>query len=420
MNPLKRGQGLLRALWHDRRGAYSIVTALMMPLLVGFVGFGTEVGLWFFDHQKMQGAADAAAYSAGLAYNLGNTSGFQTEAKAVAAQYGFIDGSGGTTVTVNQPPTSGSHTATPGAVEVVVQQPQQRLFSAVLASSAVDIAARAVAVGSPGTGCVLSLDRTASVDISAKGTPQVDLNGCSMYDNSNSSTALTDTGNATISALSVSVVGGVSGSVHITTQQGITTGAPPMADPYANVTVPPYTPTCTPPSGPTLSPGVYCGLTIQSNVTLNPGLYIIDGGSFTMNAQANLSGSGVTILLTSHTGTNYPSVTINGGASLNLSAASNATTGPAGFQALQGIVMYMDRNAPVGTSVKLNGGSSQSFNGAIYLPTAAVTFTGGSNTNSGCLQLIGDTIAFGGNANFNLNCTNTGTRPIGGAVALVE
>ena len=77
-------KSMFRALWRDRSGAYSIVTAVMMPVLVGFAGFGTEAGLWYFDHQKMQGAADAAAYSADLAYNLGNTSTFQTEAKAVA------------------------------------------------------------------------------------------------------------------------------------------------------------------------------------------------------------------------------------------------------------------------------------------------------------------------------------------------
>lgn len=409
----------LRTLWRDRSGAFSTVTALMLPVIVGFVGFGTETGLWLYDHQKMQGAADAAAFSAGLAYAAGNTSGYQTEAKAVAAQYSFVDGSGAT-VTVNQPPASGTHTSTPGAIEVIIRQPQTRLFSAVFSSSNVNIAARAVAVGSTGTGCVLSLDPTASVDISAKGTPDVVLNGCALYDNSNSSTALTDTGDATITAQSVSVVGGVSGSVHITATDGIQTGAAPIADPYADVSVPPYTPSCTTPSGSTLNPGVYCGLTIQGNVTLNPGLYIIDGGSFTVNAQANLSGSGVTIVLTSHTGSSYPTVTINGGATVNLSAAPDATTGPAGFQAMQGIVMYMDRNAPVGTSVKLNGGSTQSLLGAVYLPTAAVTFTGGSTINSGCLQLIGDTIAFGGNANFNLNCANAGTRPIGGAVTLVE
>ena len=407
-------------LWRDRRGAYSMITALMLPVLAGFTAFGTEVGLWFYNHQTMQSAADAAAFSAATSDFTGNT-GYASDARAVAARYGFVNGTGNATVTVNKPPATGPNVGTPGAVEVIVSQTQTRLFSAVLTNSTLNISARAVAVsGLNGTGCVLSLDRTASVDISAKGTPDVTLTGCSMYDNSNSSSALTDSGNATITAKSISVVGGISGLNHITTTDGIKTGATPIADPYSNVATPSYSPTCTQPSGSTLNPGVYCGLTIQGNVTLNPGLYVIDGGSLTVNAQASVSGSGVTIVLTSHTGSSYPSVTINGGATVNLSAANDNSTGPAGFQAMQGIVMYMDRNAPVGTSVKLNGGSSQTFNGAIYLPTAATTFTGGSTTNSTCLQLISDTIAFGGNANFAINCANSGTRPIGGSVALVE
>jgi Flp pilus assembly protein TadG len=407
--------GILRDLGRDRRGAYAMATALALPVVTGFAALGTETGLWFYQHQAMQAAADNAAYTAALAQSLGDSSTYATEAKAVAARLGFVDGSNGATVAVNVPPTSGAFTGAAGAVEVVVQQPQARLFSAVFGNAPVNIKARAVAVGSSGTGCVLSLDKTASVDISAKGTPDVTLQGCSLYDNSNSSTALTDSGSATINALSVSVVGGISGSTHITTTNGITTGAAPMADPYANVSPPPYTPSCTTASTSTLNPGVYCGLTVQGNVTLNPGLYVIDGGAFMVNAGATLTGTGVTLVFTSHTGTAYPTVTINGGATVNLSSASDSGNG-----AIPGIVMYMDRNAPIGTAVKLNGGSSQSFNGAVYVPTAAVTFTGGSNTSNGCLQLIGDTIAFGGNANFAIDCTGSGTKPIGSIVALVE
>jgi hypothetical protein len=83
--------------------------------------------------------------------------------------------------------------------------------------------------------------------------------------------------------------------------------------------------------------------------------------------------------------------------------------------------MYMDRNAPTGTRVRLNGGSNQRFQGALYLPKANVTFTGGSSTGTNdCLQLIADTISFGGNANMALNCGSVGTRPMGPPTRLVE
>jgi hypothetical protein len=399
-----------------------MMTALLFPAVAGFAALGTETGLWFYTHQTMQGAADAAAFSAAVAGMSGPSAPYVTQGRAVAARYGYVNGSSGTTVVVNRPPTSGAYAGQATAVEVVIQQPQQRLFSAVVTQAPLSIAARAVALSGTGTGCVLALNRTASVDISAMGNPQVVLNGCSLYDNSSSPTALTVGGAATISALSVSVVGGVSGSEKITTTEGIVTGASPIPDPYADVPLPSYTPGCSTVSSATLSPGVYCGLTIHGAVTMQPGLYVIDGGSFDVNATATLTGSGVTIVFTSSSGSAYPTVRINGGATVDLTAADDSTTGPDGFKALQGLVMYMDRNAPVGTDVRLNGGSTQNFGGAIYLPKANVTFTGGSSTGTGggCLQLIADTIAFGGNADFNINCAAAGTRPIGAPTRLVE
>ena len=80
-------------------------------------------------------------------------------AKAVAAQYGQTDGSGGVTVTVNQPPASGSHMATAGAVEVIVKRTETPFFASFFVNSAA-VASRAVAVAGSGGGkyCVLALD----------------------------------------------------------------------------------------------------------------------------------------------------------------------------------------------------------------------------------------------------------------------
>jgi hypothetical protein len=57
----------------------------------------------------------------------------------------------------------------------------------------------------------------------------------------------------------------------------------------------------------TLNPGVYCGgmqLNVgpgnsgSANVTLNPGIYYLDGGSLTVNAGTTLTGTGVTLVFT--------------------------------------------------------------------------------------------------------------------------
>src|SRR5438034_1052674 len=87
----------------DESGNILMITAILLPVLVGCVGLGLDVGLWLYKHQKMQSAADSAAVSA----VTGNASNPVTEAKAVTATYGFVDGFDGVVVTVNQPPISG-------------------------------------------------------------------------------------------------------------------------------------------------------------------------------------------------------------------------------------------------------------------------------------------------------------------------
>jgi hypothetical protein len=91
----------------------------------------------------------------------------------------------------------------------------------------------------------------------------VSLNACSLYDNSNSAAALSAGGSASISAYSVGVVGGVSGTDNIVTQQGIKTGIGPVTDPYGNDSYPSFS-GCdknnyTAKKTETISPGVYCG-----------------------------------------------------------------------------------------------------------------------------------------------------------------
>ena len=94
----------LRSFHRNQLGGILIISALMLPVLVGAIGLGTDVGVWFFTHQKMQGAADSAAVSAAIANDP------TTEAKAVAASYGFLADSRGVAITVNVPPKSGNYT----------------------------------------------------------------------------------------------------------------------------------------------------------------------------------------------------------------------------------------------------------------------------------------------------------------------
>jgi hypothetical protein len=410
------GRLALRSLIGDRRGGVAVTTGLLVPVLLGFTGLGTEVGIWMYARQSLQGAADSAALSAAVTITAGNANKATGEARLAAAQYGYIDGTGGFSLTINNPPTSGNFAANNKAIEVIVAQPQPRLFTAMFLTGDVTVRARAVSLaGMQGNACVLALDPSAKGALTATGTSSVNLNGCSIAVNSvDPSAALLTQGSAIITTDSANIVGGVtdSGSSKIVATNGITTGAAPTADPYNGTTVPTVG-SCdhtnfSAGGTVTLTPGVFCGgfkLTSGANVTLSPGTYIINGGAFAISGGSTLSGSGVTLVFTGSAATGYASANVNGGATVSLSAP---TTGN-----FAGLAIFADPAAPSSTSFTFNGGSSQNISGAIYAPSAAVTYTGGSTTGANCTQLVARAVTFAGNAVLNQNCAGTGTRNIG-------
>lgn len=430
-------RALARRFVRDRKGGVAVLTAVTLTTLMGFAGLGTEATLWYVAKRNMQGATDAAAYSAAIAESAGQASGaFTAAADAVAKQYGFTNGTGGVVVTVNNPPASGSYTGNASAIEVIVAQPQPLLFASLFMGSSPTVSARAVAAPSSGSGgtanCIIALDKGNVTDLTDSGSAQLNLNSCSLGIDSSSSSALNLSGSATINAQSVSIVGNytTSGSAKLNTTNGVTTGAAPVPDPYANLSIPTYSgcnstnTTVTTSKSYSVSGSVYvfCGglrISGSGNVTLNPGVYIINGGGLSVSGTATLSGSGVTIILTSSTGSSYGTVSISGGASVTLSAPTSGAT--------SGIAFFQDRNAPSSGSNSFSGGSTQSITGVLYFPSQSVTFSGNSgNSAAKCTQLVGYQLTFSGSSTFNANCNGTGVTGMGGnssgggAVSLLE
>jgi Flp pilus assembly protein TadG len=434
----------------DPSGTISVMAAMSLTALIGFAGLGTEVSYWYVQKRDMQSAADSASFSAMAAVKAGETitsgapaSGTPVDAaKATAAQYGFVDGTNGVTVTVNNPPASGPNSSNNNAVEVIITQPQQRLFSSFFMSSNPTIGGRAVsALNGGGTPCVLALNDGNVTDLTVSGNPTLNIPGCDLYVNSsNAGSALNLGGNATINANSTHVVGGINynGGGTLNDSHGTFdyTGSP-VADPFANASFSmpsgcdyssySGTPATLTPANQSNHPGsiVICGgftVNNNTNVTLNPGVYYIDGGSFKING-GSLTGTGVTIVLTG-SGSDYATVTINGNSTVNLNNCdpNNPCAGP-----IKGLAFFQDRNAPpsapVGNGNLFNGGSTMNINGGIYFPNQRVTYTGGAETGgSQCTQLVANTIKVTGETNFQGNCSAiTGvTDGSGQSIALVE
>jgi Flp pilus assembly protein TadG len=407
--------GLAARFMRDRSGAYGVMFGLTAPFFVAALALGSETGSWYSTQLAMQGAADSAAISAAVGLNAGNTN-LTLQADATAASYKFVNGASGTVVTVNNPPLSGSYVANTGAVEVIIKQPQKNLFSSLFLKSPVVIQGRAVAVSS--VPCVIALSQTPLVSlvtgIAAAAFANVLADQCTVADNSPGLLALTVALFSSVTAQKVKVVGsGV--SILGTITPAAVTGAPATPDPFKGTTIPDISGmSCDPNSGKTisgtvtLSPGRYCGglgVSGTGNVTLSPGTYYMDvatglvgGFGLSVLLGGKLTGTGVTIVLTSSALVNLPGLSLLG--TVNLTAPSSGQ--------YAGLVLFEDRPALLGVlpGPNLAFALSPAVNlvGTIYAPHSVVSYAvnGGTTHTGQCTRLIADTLVFAaGGASFS-------------------
>ena len=419
-----RVSSFLSGLTADRGGAIFIMFALLLPVILGFIGLGVEVAFWYQAKRGLQTAADAAAIAGAYEVWDGNS-----ESAAYTAALREAERNWSATFDSSEfdndimPPTSGSYSGDSSAVEVELSKSVNLMFLGYLMStSSVTINARAVGtLGTKSTACVLSLSESSSATtFSISGNATVDMSGCSVAVNGaatsadGGSDALTVSGATTnLTAECYNVVGGVSGAEDITTSCSTPgTGGHAVTDPYAydasddplpepdpdDLSVKCASSPCTY-SDTTIDPGIYDGITLQGNITMNPGVYYIKGHNFRVNANANVIGSDVTIFLTSDdAGTTWPSVSVIGNSEMDLTAPTT------GDQA--GVVFYQDRDTPTSenTTASFLGGSDMELEGALYFPAADLSYSGGSLFDSECIQIVAYEVSIAGDAYLDNNC----------------
>jgi hypothetical protein len=411
----------LRRLCRDETGATLATTAMLLVVLLGFVGLGLDLGVAYTARRQAQNAADSAALSAATAAAAGGTD-LVVQAQAVAAQYGLSDGVGGVSVQVNNPPLAGLHAGDASAVEVIISRPGMGFFSTLFQPTPASIGARAVATNGvgAGSGCLVALDPKASQAVLFNGIPTVNLINCTLYDNSADRNALLANGEVTVTAFGVDVVGGILKNGTVTLDANVQTGVSAVADPYAGVDVPAYS-GCNK-TGEVVNAGrqtynasgstpyVFCGgiLVNAGSAAFGPGVYIINGGSFTLNGSTSATATGATFILT-----NGASLVFNAAANVNFSAPTSGLTA--------GLVIFADRKS-TGGPVTINAGATQVYTGAIYTPNRQLILNGGTTiANSRCTQIIADTLTVNGDIALQTNCAGTGVRPVGSsAPKLVE
>ena len=345
----------------DESGQALVVTALTMTLLIASLGMAVDIGMLFRAKRQLQTAADAAATAGALraSYKLPAA----PAADSAATANGVQNGVNGTTITVNDPPQSGTF-ASSNYVQVVIQQPTPTFFMSLFGVHSVPVTAQAIASDAhSGSGCIY-LMAPSGTGLSIQGDYNVDATGCGIYVNSSSPDALNVTGNGgLIDAPFLNVVGGSNGQTTRPTAQ--TTGVLPVSDPFGNIT------------GPTPDNG---GCTTTSSATSITGNYSAeDGGAVCFTNPVSLSnaslGAGTYVFESgvSVSGTvNISSGTLDlyGGA-LNQTSNSllNITAPTSG--AYNGIAILQPANNSSQLQVQF-GSSNQVLDGYIYAPAASV------------------------------------------------
>lgn len=398
----------------DESGQALVVGVVSLIAVLPCVGLAIDVGQIRYEQQQMQSAVDAAALAGAI--EIGNCGGtancaaLQTAAQQALKENG-ITGSklktqcasvtNALTLTVNNGPcalgSTDPNNGNTSYVEAVLSGPVSTIFANMIGIRTIEITVRAEARESA-TNSQYCLYTGAS-NTSSSGPWGITLNSggiidaeCGIYDDSGSANALESNSGATVDSTIFVVHGGWSPNNGGTFSAQPETGAPAVADPLSNLTPPTPAGSCTnlsPNSSTTISQGTYCGLNVNSGVTitLNPGTYIFEGGVNVNNGASLVGTGGVTLYMT-----NSAQLNLNTGSTVQLVAP---TTG-----SLAGVVIWQASGDD--SEINIDSNANGEYQGAIYAPTAQLTLNSGGNTAAYTIVDVQQLMVDAG-ANFKLN-----------------
>jgi hypothetical protein len=257
-------------------------------------------------------------------------------------------------------------------------------------------AASTTVVIQPNTGILLLDPSGEALSLSGNAALTLTNYGALFVDSSNSA-ALSASGGASVTASEIDLVGGLSATGNAAVQGVLNRGVTALADPLANLSAPAKPSAPSGNTSSTLNPGTYTGgITVSgsNSVTLQPGIYYLDGGGLTVSGNAKLTGTGVLIYLA---GTGLTSVNISGNASVTLTPPTSGT--------YQGIALFQDRGSSA--SITISGNGVFNATGTVYAAGAKVTLSGNDDTDNPAHSSLGSQwivrdLALSGNAHFSV------------------
>jgi hypothetical protein len=321
---------------------------------------------------------------------------------AVAASYGFVDGSNGISVTpLNNQTCPNGQTNCYQVTVAMASAPQ--FFSQIVGIPAPAISSAAMAGGAQThTYCLIALASSGTDPaILGNGVPAANLDNCNIMSN----TGMTCNGHNT---------GATNGDAH-TTNSGCgntqNSNAPVVADPYKSLASNIPANTCGG-SYPQESGGlqtkwsgaktlaattIVCGdLQLTADTTLttaSPGsVLVIENGQLDTNGfkLATVAGSALTVVFSGTSGSYTHAPT--GGGTLDFNAPTSGTW--------SGVAIYQDPSLTTGVDISAAGATpTWDISGLVYLPHSSVLFSGAVNNSSNgasCFGLVVDNIRING------------------------
>jgi Flp pilus assembly protein TadG len=407
----------------DRRGNIAVMMALVLPALVGAMGLGFEVSNWYMTKRAMQNAADSAAIAAAM----NGTSNYDVEAKAVTAQYGYVNGSNNVTVTASNAAAcpSGGNTCYSVTITGVVPLYLSQVVGYTgdtTVNGAKEKAITSAAVAKSSTVlqpiCLLALSQTGQA-LRTNGAPNSNFSGCTVMSDSAS----------TCNGSNLQATYGLAHGTNSGCGNTQVSNVPVVSDPYAHMANNIPANTCAsyqqetkhgsnwsggiswsgsqPLSG--TVPTKMCGdVRLTGNVVITTpdnstgATLVIENGQLDLNGftLSTANGSAVTIVFSGTAGsyTHAPTDNSTGqGGILNVQAPNASSA------LFPGVAIYQDPSLTTGVDVTYKGNNPQwDITGAVYLPNSNVQISGDvsqSTNGADCLVMVANTVSVNGTSN---------------------
>jgi Flp pilus assembly protein TadG len=418
-------------------GNATLLVALSMPALIGATGFAVDTAQWYTWKRELQFATDQAAIAGAWAMTDSNTQ--STYQDRATQQYNYnlaVTTNFASAPTIRLQDYNGGNS---NSVVVLASATKMLPFSSLITGTPTTVSVTSQAQFQKGvlvTSCMVATNATESGAVNIGGNSVITA-GCGMAALSTSPTAITVSGQPQVSVGTISANGGIDPylAASNTIQQNL---GDALSDPYKGLTTPVPVPNASQGTAggactgtgqnkiAALGPGTYSDFTLKCDTTMQPGVYVIDGGTLDVAAQYSLQGSDVMFVLINGAG-----IKINGGAAINLTGISATTletqsniTDPTEAGKLENMLVFEDSSSQGNTGNVINGNASTVLNGTVYLPKSNLSFEGTASVTSSCLELAADTLTITGTANMTNFCpanstTSTVVGSTNGSVKLV-